>query len=434
MNGERVGTWSRSAAGVDVLEYEEGWLQSPRSRPLSLTLPFLPGNEPHRGEHVGAWFENLLPDTADIRQRLARRFGVANNPRSLLGEIGRDCVGAVQILPVDQAPGNVEVLALESLGTSDVARILRTVTSDVARLDDPTADFRISVAGAQEKTALVEIEGNWYAPRGSTPTTHILKLPLGIVGNLRLDFASSIENEWLCLQFLRELGLEVASADVRTFSDEVSEERALVVKRFDRLWTENPKELIRLPQEDMCQATATKSANKYESDGGPGITQVLNILRSGRAPAADIRLFVLAQLAFWLLAAIDGHAKNFSIFLTRDGYSLTPLYDVMSAWSIIGHGPNTLPMQRARLAMAIKCKNRHYEIDRITTRHWKCLAEQSAVPFEEMEALVDAVPAAIDRISTNLPPTFPEHVWLPIVEGARNNAERFTAGIVAEPR
>jgi serine/threonine-protein kinase HipA len=325
-------------------------------------------------------------------------------------------------------------MELESLQTSDVARILRTVTSDAARLDDPTADFRTSVAGAQEKTALVEIEGNWFSPRGSTPTTHILKLPLGIVGNLRLDLASSIENEWLCLQLLRELGLDVASADVRAFRDEVSEERALVVKRFDRLWTDNPRGLIRLPQEDMCQATGTRSANKYESDRGPGIAQVLDILRSGTAPAADIRLFVFAQLAFWLLAAIDGHAKNFSIFLTREGYSLTPLYDVMSAWPIIGHAPNKLPMQRAKLAMAIKCKTRHYEIDRITTRHWKCLAEQSGVPFEEMEALVNAVPAAIDRTSRSLPPGFPEHVWLPIAEGAQQAADRFIAGISAEMR
>ncbi len=125
----------------------------------------------------------------------------------MLGEIGRDCVGAVQLLRYRiKSPGEVEQLELESLTESDVARILRTVTSDVARLDDPIADFRISVAGAQEKTALVDIGGNWYSPRGATPTTHILKLPLGVVGNLRLDLASSIENEWVCLQLLRELG------------------------------------------------------------------------------------------------------------------------------------------------------------------------------------------------------------------------------------
>lgn len=431
MNGERVGTWSRSAAGVDVLVYDESWLHSPHARPLSLTLPFLPGSEPHRGEHVGAWFENLLPDTADIRQRVARRFGVANNPRSLLGEIGRDCVGAVQILPLGQAPGPINELELEQLETTDVARILRTVTSDAARLDEPTSDFRISIAGAQEKTALVQIDGRWYSPHGSTPTTHILKLPLGIVGNLRLDLASSIENEWLCLQILRELGLDVASAEVTSFRDAVSEERALVVKRFDRQWTHENRRLIRLPQEDMCQATGTRSANKYESDLGPGITQILEILRGGTSPATDIRLFVLAQLACWLLAAIDGHAKNYSIFLTREGYSLTPLYDVMSAWPIIGHGPNKLPIQRAKLAMAIKCKNRHYEIEGITTRHWRCLAEQGGIPFGEMEALVQNVPAAMDRISNSLPPTFPENVWLPIVEGVTRNAARFTAGISA---
>jgi serine/threonine-protein kinase HipA len=258
-----------------------------------------------------------------------------------------------------------------------------------------------------------------------------LKLPLGVVGNMRLDLAHSVDNEWLCLQLLRELGLDVAVAEVRAFSDEISEERALVVKRFDRQWTAGQRGLIRIPQEDMCQATGTKSADKYESDHGPGISKVLQVLRGGLSPDADIRLFVLAQLAFWLLAAIDGHAKNFSIFLMRDGYSLTPLYDVMSAWPVIGRGPNKLPMQRARLAMAIKCKNRHYEIDRITTRHWKCLAEESGVPFEDMENLVQSVPAAIERLSGNLPPGFPEGVWDSIAAGVRRSADQFNAGVAA---
>ncbi len=281
------------------------------------------------------------------------------------------------------------------------------------------------MAGAQEKTALLQLNGQWYRPFGSTPTTHLLKLPLGIVGSLRLDLAHSIENEWLCLQLLREMGLDTASAQMATFADESGEERALVVERFDREWHDGHDWITRVPQEDFCQATGTRSNLKYENEGGPGIPAIVSLLRAGSAPEEDIRLFVLAQLAFWLLAAIDGHAKNFSIFLQRDGYVLTPLYDVTSAWPVIGHGVNRLPIQHAKLAMAIKCKTKHYEIDRISTRHWKCLAEQTGVGINEMQGLVEAVPTAIATVEARLPEGFPEPIWQAITEGMRKNAGLF---------
>jgi serine/threonine-protein kinase HipA len=147
--------------------------------------------------------------------------------------------------------------------------------------------------------------------------------------------------------------------------------------------------------------------------------------------ADDVRTFVLSQLAFWLLAAIDGHAKNFSLFLRRDGYLLTPLYDVLSAWPIIGVGPNHLPLQQAKLAMAVRCKNVHYEIDRILTRHWRCVAERSEVPFSEMVSLAERVPRAIAQVSTMLPVDFPEQVWDAVTNGMRTNLDRFSRGIGA---
>jgi serine/threonine-protein kinase HipA len=432
MNNVRVGTWSRTAANVEVFAYDLAWTNDERGRPLSLTLPFLPGNGEHRGAHVANWFENLLPDSAEIRSRIARRFGVRSSARQLLAEIGRDCVGAVQILPDDDAPMATGAITAEPLTTADVARALRGVTSSTALgLEHDDDDFRISVAGAQEKTALLRKDGQWYRPRGTTPTTHILKLPLGLVGNMRYDLEHSIANEWLCLHLLGALGFDVAHAEMATFEDDVSTERALVVERFDRAWTDGQRGLIRLPQEDLCQATGTASDRKYESDGGPGIRTIVPLLKSGAAPADDVRTFVLSHLAFWLLAATDGHAKNFSLFLRRDGYLLTPLYDVLSAWPIIGVGPNHLPLQQAKLSMAVRCRNVHYEIDRILTRHWKCVAEQSEVPFSEMVSLVENVPSAIAQVSTLLPVDFPEQVWDAVTNGMRTNLDRFSRGIGA---
>ena len=433
MNGERVGVWSRTTADVEVFEYDETWLQSPRTRPLSLTMPFLPGNESHRGDRVAAWFENLLPDNVDIRRRIATRFSVKNDTRSLLAEIGRDCVGAVQMLLPDEVPAQTSALDAHPMTEADVARVLRGVTSSSPfGLDQTTNEnFRISVAGAQEKTALLQKNGQWYHPRGSTPSTHILKLPLGLVGGTRYDLQHSIENEWLCLQLLNVMGFNVARAHMASFEDDVSTEHALVVERFDRQWTRDAQAIVRLPQEDLCQATGTPPDRKYENEGGPGIRTILPLLRAGNSPKQDVRTFVLAQLAFWLLAAIDGHAKNFSFFLLRDGYILTPMYDVISAWPFIGHQANKLPIQRAKLAMAIRCKNAHYEMHRISVRHWKCLCDESGVSFSEMKALVETVPTAIANVASGVPSGFPETVWEAITSGLLSQAERFQKAVQA---
>jgi len=436
MNGERVGTWFTNRSGVDVFQYEDAWLGSEYRRPLSLSLPILPGNESHTGAVVGDWFENLLPESRAIRDRLRTRFGAASGGAfDLLAAIGRDCVGAVQIVPAGADPGDVRRVEASSMDEEAVARLLRSVTGSgpLGIHGDEDDDFRFSLAGAQEKAALLRMNGKWYRPRGATPTTHILKLPLGVVGNMRADMHDSVENEWLCMQFLAELGLPVAETELATFRDEVSAERALVVTRFDRVWTNvssstKEKWIARLPQEDFCQASAVSAARKYETDGGPGIRKSLELIRGGTDYEADARIFVMAQLAFWLLAATDGHAKNFAVFLRRDGYSMTPLHDVLSAWPIIGHGPKLLPLQKTTMAMALRgtrATRRH--LDEIDVRHWRSLALQSGVPglFEEMITLVERSESALDSVLQRLPEGFPRRLRDTIAKGVRYQRRRF---------
>lgn len=433
MNGELVGVWTESRSGVPIFQYDMRWLQSALGRPLSLSLPILPGNEPHRGPRVAAWFENLLPDSSEIRLRLAGRFQ-ARSPRAfdLLAAIGRDCVGAVQLVPSGRDPGDVRRIDADPIAAEDIAALLRGVTaSGPLWLDGADTAFRISIAGAQEKTALLRRDGQWYVPRGATPTTHLLKLPLGLVGNMRANMRDSVENEWLCMRFLRALGLPVASVEMNVFRDDVSEERVLIVERFDRAPVaasgQTPAWIVRLPQEDICQATGTPPAQKYESDGGPGIATCLAVLAAGESPRADALVFAKAQLAFWLLAATDGHAKNFSVFLRRAGHVLTPLYDVLSAWPIIGQGPNQLPVQRTELAMALRGKKAHRELNRIAIRHWQTLAARTAMPeaFQEMVAMVERAEAALSLVEQELPQGFPGHVWERIAAGVRAQCARF---------
>ena len=433
MNGERVGTWQRTRTGGHRFVYEASWLASDRVRPLSLSLPITP-DRTVAGPVVANFFDNLLPDDERIRRRASARFKVGSTDVfELLQAIGRDCVGAVQLLPPEQPPTGFDRVEYETMDDQAVARHLRGVAAEPGLGPDQDPDgLRISIAGAQEKTALLRVDGQWCRPLGATPTTHILKLALGLVGGRRLDLTHSVYNEWLCAQLLRELGLPVAVTDIATFGDET----VLAVARFDRQWLEGPDNaprwIARIPQEDFCQVLGVSSHDKYESQRGPGMAQCLQVLRSSRTAAADIRHFLCAQLAFWLLAATDGHAKNFSIFLLPGGgYRMTPLYDVISVWPVIGHGPDLVAWQEAKLAMAVRSRNVHYELARIQTRHWQGLAQRSGAEgvWEAMQAMVARVELAIAAVQVLLPAGFPERTARTIFEGLRRQSRAWEAGM-----
>ncbi|NQT60232.1 MAG: HipA domain-containing protein, partial [Bacteroidetes bacterium] len=252
MNGAYVGRWTVTSAGEHQLYYDQNWLDSPGSRPISLSLPLQPADISHRGSKVEYYFDNLLPDSDIIRQRIQRRFGIASQQAfDLLSEIGRDCAGALQILPEGYEPETVRTINYEQLSNDDVEQLLiRTTSSDRFRTGNAD-DFRISIAGAQEKNAFLYHENNWAKPLGTTPSTHIFKLPLGDVGFT--DMSTSVENEWLCLQLMKHYGVETADCQMAQFGTV----KTLIVKRFDRRLSPNGDWIVRIPQEDFCQATGT---------------------------------------------------------------------------------------------------------------------------------------------------------------------------------
>ena len=440
MNGRRVAEWRQVRGGRDELRYDPGWIGDPHSRALSLSLP-MTASVTITSPVVRNFFDNLLPDDPRIRERLRRRFSTPSaGTFDLLAALGRDCVGAVQLLPAGEAPEGWDRIAADRLTSRQVEAILTSVPmATPLALGAQEEDFRISIAGGQEKTALLRIGNAWYRPRGATPTSHILKLPLGTVGGLRLDLSHSVDNEWLCSMILRELGLPAAHSEVGRFGDQ----RVLVVERFDRRWqgigTANPHSarfkpppkawLARLPQEDFCQVEGLSHELKYESSGGPGIPQVLRILSRAQRPAGDRRVFALAQLAFWMLAAIDGHAKNFSIFHYRGGsYGLTPLYDVISAWPVIGHGPNKLALKKVKLAMALRGSARpHYRLVEMHPRHFEEFAHSLGDPdaWPAMKRLAERVPTAIARAEKHIPADFAPEIWSSITAGLRGQASAF---------
>ncbi|MGE8565614.1 MAG: type II toxin-antitoxin system HipA family toxin [Achromobacter sp.] len=434
MNGEFVGTWSAKPHGREVLQYADAWVASPQGRPLSLSLPFTPGNPPQRGEAVRTYFENLLPDSKEIRERVARRYQAGStNAFALLAEVGRDCVGALQVVPGPEAPdGDQEVNAIP-MSDAEIAQLLRNTLAPGPLGRDAAEDdaFRISIAGAQEKSALLWYDGRWCRPHGATPTTHILKLPLGLVANMSFDMRDSVENEWLCSEILHAYQMPVARTKPLMFEDM----KVLAVERFDRMWWENlegKRWLIRLPQEDMCQATGTPPHLKYESDGGPGVRQIMKLLATSRAPDRDRRTFFQAQVLFWMLCATDGHAKNFSIFLRQGGtYELTPLYDVLSAYPIIGRGANQLSPYMAKMAMAVRSKNSHRVMRDILRRHWIAVGTEHGVVNHNgqgvehvLDDLVARTPGVVKTVRALLPAGFPMHVADSILNGLQEAADK----------
>lgn len=417
MNGELVGRWTLGAGGAQKFAYADTWLASEFARPISLSLPLRPGAEPYRAG-VAEYFENLLPDNDEIRRRMQQRLG-AESTRAfdLLESAGRDCVGAIQLVPEGTEPPDVRQITGQRVDRPQVAEVLRaTLGTGFGRqgAEDDKA-FRLSLAGAQEKTALLLQEKTWMIPTGATPTSHILKLPIGHLAE-GLDLSTSVENEWLCAQILREFGTAAAHCQIETFGDF----KTLVVERFDRKLSDNGKWWLRLPQEDLCQAHGLSPSKKYEHDGGPGVVKIMTLLLGSREAEKDRRDFMKRQLIFWLLAAIDGHAKNFSVFLLPGGrFQLTPSYDVLSAHPMLGHGKGLLPPQRIKLAMAIEGNNRHYHWNGIRARHWRETARRCGLPgidelMEEVVAQATGVAVAIER---QMPKGFPARVAATILGG-----------------
>lgn len=409
MNNVRVGSLKKLPTGAMQFNYEPSWIVSPTAIPLSTSLPLAP--KTYSGDVVINYFDNLLPDNDGIRKALAQRMALKSQEvYDLLAAIGRDCVGAVQLIPTDEEPSLETGIQSVPISDKEIEKILKSLKSFPLGVR-PGDDFRISIAGAQEKTAFLKVKNAWHVPKGSTPSSHIFKVQMGMIQD-GIDMTKSIENEWLCMQICKEFGLPTANCEIQDFG----ETRALVVERFDREFTDG--KVLRYAQEDFCQVFGISPAAKYENKGGPGIVQIVDALTRSDNPNEDKATFLKSQIVFWLLGAIDGHAKNFSVFLVPQGIKLTPLYDVMSAYPPIRK--RQLEYEKAALAMAVGDK-RTYRLRDIVRRHWLQTAKKASFPDLEMNKIIDQVieltPNVIANIESKLPNEFPEEISSPILEG-----------------
>lgn len=407
INGRLVGSLEKASTGAISFQYDDAWLAWEHRFAVSLSLPLTP--TAYRGAEVAAVFDNLLPDRDTVRRRVAERMGAQGTDfYSLLEAIGRDCIGAMQFLPeggASQAMGDIKG---EPINDAQIEAML----ADLAQVPlglDREQEFRISVAGAQEKTALLRADEQWLRPVGTTPTTHILKPQLGQIPSAdgMIDMSDSVDNEHYCLKLMQAFGLPVAQTEIATFGAR----RVLVVERFDRRWR-NGSHILRLPQEDCCQALGIPPTRKYQSDGGPGMRDIIGLLNGANDPRADQAAFFKSQILFWLIGATDGHAKNFSIFLEPGGrFSLTPFYDVLSAQPAADRGHIAPP--KFRLAMSAGT-NRHYRLSEVMGRHFVQTGKAAGLSTDLMRRaiseLLDQAADAVSEARAAMPADFTDEV------------------------
>ncbi|MGM4954316.1 type II toxin-antitoxin system HipA family toxin [Bradyrhizobium barranii] len=383
LDGQEIGRVRNDARGRLTFVYDRGWRQAEGAHPLSLSMPL--AAEEHGPSAVQAFLWGLLPDNERVLERWARRFQVsARNVFALISHVGEDCAGAVQFVTPDrlEALRNGADDKVEWLDETAIAKRLQTLHEDHAAWRLPRDTGQFSLAGAQPKTALLLQKGRWGIPSGRIPTTHILKPPTG-------HFDGHAENEHICLILARNLGLPVADTQVMHFGKEI----AIVIERYDRQFSGN--EIVRVHQEDICQALGILPTMKYQNDGGPSPADVIELLRTYSTDrVADVDTFVEALGFNWLIAGTDAHAKNYSLLLAGGPHvRLAPLYDIAS---ILPY--DDVDLQKIKLAMKI---GGDYKLSQINLRDWQKFARETRLdPDKVIAGLISMAEQLPDIVAT----------------------------------
>ena len=359
-----------------AFRYDPKWLTNDSAIPLSLSLPLRP--EAFTDDLARPFFSNLLPES-ELRRIIARKLGLSEkNDFALLEAVGGECAGAVSLLPHDELR-----LIRGSYRNLDDAQLNELISSLPKRpMLAGENQIRLSLAGAQNKLPVLFDGQQVSLPMGDAPSTHILKPPIP-------QYAHTVENEAFCMQLAERMGLTVPKVTILHMASPL-----YLIERYDRE-LDKQGEIVRLHQEDFCQALRIPPDMKYEKEGGPSLGQCFDLVRHHSIqPVADLRQ-MLKWVAFnYLIGNADAHAKNIALMLTAEGPKLAPFYDLMCTVAY--------PELTDRLAMKIGGEDRPKWIFQ---RHWERFAEEIGVGFrlvegtlmEMSELLESGMPVQIDE-------------------------------------
>jgi serine/threonine-protein kinase HipA len=358
-----------------IFQYNSEWLANPHAVAISLNLPLqVPAFD---ADKTRVFFRNILPE-ADIRKTVARNLQISEkNDFALLEALGGECAGAIFISPIDIPPNN----------TQNYQALTKTeLYETIARLDSSPffageKGLRLSLAGAQNKLPVYLKNNQIYLPLDNSPSSYILKIPIK-------GLTETVANEAFCMTLAKRVGLAVS--DVIYY--QAIQPPLYLVKRYDRHYENG--QLIRLHQEDFCQALGIAPELKYEKEGGPSLSDCFNLIKQhSTKPAFDIRMLIKWVIFNYLIGNADAHGKNLALLMTNNGIELAPFYDLIST-----HVYDELT---PRFAMKIGGENRPKWI---MERHWIRFAKEidinTKLIFNTISEIVNILPNAAIELAT----------------------------------
>jgi serine/threonine-protein kinase HipA len=367
LNSTLVGNLQSIEGGLRF-SYDNTYVSSPNAHPISLSLPLSLQPQPIR--QTERFFNGLLPE-GDERKKIARYLGVSSTSTAkMLAALAGDCVGNLTLLDEGHSINQLVVESgYEPLSDADFEAIVENSADAIARI---STNNRMSIPGAQPKIGLFSetdiidsTSHRWFLPKGLTPSTHILKPSL-------TTFAHSALNEHICTMLAKACGLKAAATSIINHDGN----SVLITQRFDRLRLQDGS-VMRLSQEDFCQALSIAPENKYQADGGPGLDRIFGIVRMETSdPIASTGTLAGVVLFNYLIGNCDAHAKNYSLQRTLNGdLQLAPAYDIVST--------TYYPTLSRNMAMGI---NNVYAIDRVTADDFVAMCTKLGMSWKSMKA------------------------------------------------
>jgi serine/threonine-protein kinase HipA len=309
--GRQVATITESRRKMRLTYTDDA---GPLGRPLiSVAMPT--SRSPYTDTVVRPYFQGLLPE-GPARLMIAYDFGLdATDDFGLLAALGRDCAGALVILPEGEIPRPIDQHPAELLTNDDVERRLLSLPTHPLGV---SSSIRASLPGVQAKLLLARVEGAWASPSHERPSTHILKPAVP-------HLTDAVTNEVFCMNLAAASNLRAATTVAAQFGQTV----VAISERFDRR-PGSHGDTVRIHQEDACQALSIVTRHpqqKYQTHGGPTLRQIAGVLTQWRGSTTEF----LEHVAFSVVVGnADFHGKNVSFLHHDDGtISLTPLYDVL---------------------------------------------------------------------------------------------------------
>lgn len=344
-----------------VFQYDPAWLYGGKAMPLSFSLPLQEAT--YHDDQSRPFFANLLPE-AEIRRMIARRLRIsAANDFDMLRAIGGECAGAVSLLR--EGLQSVEKPGYRELNENELQTMISELPGKPFLVGEK--GIRLSLAGAQNKLPVYMEDTRIFIPTGNAPSTHILKPPIP-------GLAGTVENETFCMMLAARMGLNVPAAVMRRGTESL-----YVVERYDR-WRDAEGHVVRLHQEDFCQALGMLPDQKYEGEGGPSLATCFSLLKKSASPAADQKALLSWVIFNVLIGNADAHAKNLSILYTVKGPRIAPFYDLLCV--------EIYPGLTGRLAMKIGGENRSSWLQ---ARHWERLGSETGVKIRLIRQLMTAM-------------------------------------------